>query len=446
MAYWNNLKKRVPSSSPPDPGVARGTGESFADGPATLRRDRIAFAALHHRDFRMYFIASMLAMMADNIEHVISYWVLFQKFHSPILGGFAVISHWTPFLLFSFHAGALADRFDCRGIIQVGQVMFVVVSLAWGIFFLTDTIQLWHAAFLLIVHGLAGVLWEPPALLILHDMVGSEHLESAVRLNAMSRYLGMVLGPVVGGVLLLVLGPPSGLFVNALIYLPMILWSLIVPYTGHTWDAEHQRKPVGMKLRDALEALREVSGNRVIFSMVLLSGAGAFFIGTAFQAHMPEYAHDLSTGDEGFAYSALLTANAAGAVIGGLLLEMGEVLQLRARTAIVCAILFSIAMGWFGLTTNYPLALALLLVAGIFNLAFVTMAQTLVQLLAPVRLRGRLIGVFATANLGLRAFSGVTVGVLGAWIGIHWSLALSAVALLVVTVALLAYTVSGRPD
>ena len=324
--------------------------------------------------------------------------------------------------------------------------MFVVVSLAWGIFFMTGTIQVWHAAFLLIVHGLAGVLWEPPALLILHDMVGSEHLESAVRLNAMSRYLGMVLGPVVGGVLLLVLGPPSGLFVNALIYLPMILWSLIVPYTGHTWDAEHQRKPVGMKLRDALEALREVSGNRVIFSMVLLSGAGAFFIGTAFQAHMPEYAHDLSTGDEGFAYSALLTANAAGAVIGGLLLEMGEVLQLRARTAIVCAILFSIAMGWFGLTTNYPLALALLLVAGIFNLAFVTMAQTLVQLLAPVRLRGRLIGVFATANLGLRAFSGVTVGVLGAWIGIHWSLALSAVALLVVTVALLAYTVSGRPD
>jgi hypothetical protein len=51
-------------------------------------------------------------MTADNIEHVISDWVMFQKFHSPTLGGFAVISHWVPFLLFSFHAGALADRYD----------------------------------------------------------------------------------------------------------------------------------------------------------------------------------------------------------------------------------------------------------------------------------------------------------------------------------------------
>jgi hypothetical protein len=51
----------------------------------------------------------MLVMMADNVEHVISYWMIFQKFHSPELGGFAVFSHWLPFLLFSVPAGALAD-------------------------------------------------------------------------------------------------------------------------------------------------------------------------------------------------------------------------------------------------------------------------------------------------------------------------------------------------
>ena len=56
----------------------------------------------------------MLAMMADNIEHVVSYWLLFQKFHSPVLAGFADISHWTPFLLFSVYFGSLADRYDCR--------------------------------------------------------------------------------------------------------------------------------------------------------------------------------------------------------------------------------------------------------------------------------------------------------------------------------------------
>ena len=79
------------------------------------------FAALHVADYRRYFALGLMAMMADNIEHVISYWVIFQKFHSPALGGFAVISHWVPFLLFSVWAGALADRYDCRTLIQIGQ-------------------------------------------------------------------------------------------------------------------------------------------------------------------------------------------------------------------------------------------------------------------------------------------------------------------------------------
>jgi hypothetical protein len=59
---------------------------------------KVAFAALHHRDYRRYFLVNLFSTMGDNIEHVISYWLLFQKFHSPVLGGFAVISHWTPFL------------------------------------------------------------------------------------------------------------------------------------------------------------------------------------------------------------------------------------------------------------------------------------------------------------------------------------------------------------
>ena len=89
-------------------------------------------------------------MMADNIEHVISYWVVFQKFHSPALGGFAVLSHWLPFLLFSVAVGALADRFDPRRIIQCGMLLFIVASLAGAIFFITDTLQMWHAMLLLV--------------------------------------------------------------------------------------------------------------------------------------------------------------------------------------------------------------------------------------------------------------------------------------------------------
>src|SRR3712207_3255084 len=107
-------------------------------------RDGVAFAALRHSDFRGYFGTYMLSMMADNIEHVISYWIIFETFHSPVLGGFAVISHWAPFLLFGVHIGALADRFDCRRLIGAAQVLFMAMSVAWGILFLTGELQVWH--------------------------------------------------------------------------------------------------------------------------------------------------------------------------------------------------------------------------------------------------------------------------------------------------------------
>lgn len=84
------------------------------------------FAALRNADCRPYLFGAALAMMADNIEHVITYWVLWQKFHSPALAGFEVISHWVPFLLFSVYFGSLADRYDCRRLIQAAQALFML--------------------------------------------------------------------------------------------------------------------------------------------------------------------------------------------------------------------------------------------------------------------------------------------------------------------------------
>src|SRR3954453_23078513 len=93
------------------------------------------FAALRLPGFRAFLVTFMLTMMADNIEHVISYWVAFQKFHSSALGGFAVVSHWLPYLIFSVPVGALNDRFDPRRLIQMGVALFMLVSLGWGYFF-----------------------------------------------------------------------------------------------------------------------------------------------------------------------------------------------------------------------------------------------------------------------------------------------------------------------
>lgn len=397
------------------------------------------FAALRNADCRFYLTGSVLSMMADNVEHVITYWMLWQIFHSPALAGFAVISHWAPFLLFSVYCGSLADRFDCRKVIQAAQIMYMGVSAAWGILFLTDSLEIWHAVVLLIIHGFAGALWAPAEQLMLHDLVGREELPSAVRLNSTARSLGILCGPAVGSALLLGLGPSWGILTNVLIYLPLTLWLLTVPYTGHLRDPGEARKP-RMGMLDALRVIGEVRSNPTLISMVALGGLTALFIGTALGPQMPEFAETLGAGQAGLAYGLLLSANAAGAVIGGILLESTGLLKPNARMAMVSTIVYGLVLVCFALSRSYVLSLALLVVAGMANLASLSIAQTLIQLLAPPEMRGRVVGVFHMSSSGLRVGSGVIVGVGGTLLGIHWTLALSAAVLCTVVLGLLLYT------
>jgi MFS family permease len=396
-----------------------------------------SFAAMRYRGFRAQFSTFVLAMMADNIEHVISYWVVFQKFHSPALAGFAIVSHWLPFLLFSVASGALADRFDPRRVIQTGMALFIIASLSWSYFFVTDSLQMWQAMVILVIHGCAGVLWQTPNQMLLYDIVGPQDLESAVRLNAMARYLAVLAGPAVGGAILLAFGPAPGIMLNTLFYLPLVLWLVNAPYGPRFRKAEQAPRRAVRGLNDIVQTVRDIRKHSVIVSMTLLAGAASFFVGNAYSSQMPGFANDLGHGDPGLAYSVLLAADAAGGLLAGIVLEGGGWLRPQPRSAIVLAMLWCAALAIFSLATNYPLALAFLCAAGFLELSFNAMAQSLVQLNAPPDKRGRVIGLFNMASLGLRAFSGISVGLVGSLIGVHWSLALSALATMAVAGGLL---------
>ena len=393
---------------------------------------------MRHPGFRAQFFTYVLAMMADNIEHVISYWMVFQKFHSPALAGFAVVSHWLPFLVFSVAVGSLADRLNSRRIIQCGMLLFIIASLGWGYFFITGTLQMWHAMVLLVIHGCAGVLWQTPNQLLLYEIVGPSDLMSAVRLNATARYLGVLVGPAVGGAMMLALGPSHGILLNTLFYLPLILWLVNAPYGPRFRVGAPPPHRAVRGFADIVHAIRGIAEHPVVISMTLLAGCSSFFVGNAYSPQMPSFAQDLGHGDPGVSYSMLLAADAAGALLAGVVLEGRGLLPPQARTAIVLAMLWCVSLTGFALATSYLLALALLFGAGFFELSFNAMAQTLVQLHAPVGMRGRVIGLFNMASLGLRAFSGVSVGLLGSFIGVHWSLAMSATVMLAIAASLLA--------
>ncbi|MEK7877275.1 MAG: MFS transporter, partial [Pseudomonadota bacterium] len=274
------------------------------------------------------------------------------------------------------------------------------------------------------------------------DIVGPERLQSAVRLSASARQLGILFGPAVGGGLMLALGPAYGILANALFYLPLALWLWKAPF--RTRSAAAHVGPAVRGLADIVAAIRDIARNRTIVSMTLLAGGASLIVGNAYQAQMPEFAHDLGHGDADIAYSMLLAADAAGALIAGFVLESRGLLQAKPKTAFVLAMLWCCAIGGFAAANTYPLAFALLFVAGFLQLSFAAMAQTLVQIHAPIHIRGRVIGLYNMSSLGLRAFAGVTVGLMGSLIGIHWSLALSAAALLAIIIGLLAFTLRTR--
>lgn len=398
-----------------------------------------SFAAFDVPGFKPYLATFVLTMMADNIEHVISYWVAFQKFHSAALGGFAVVSHWLPFLLFSVIVGALNDRVDSRRIIQAGGILFALASAGWGYFFVTDTLQMWHAMVLLVIHGCAGVLWSTSSQVLLYDIVGTQSLASAVRLSATGRYLGVLIGPGVGSLIMVTLGPTRGILLNTLFYLPLLVWLARAPYGRH-YRADRTKPARAVRgLADIVHTIREVRLIPVLATMITLAGCVSFFVGNSYHAQMPSFSRDVGHGDPGITYTMLLGADAAGALLaGGLLEARGGIFKLEIKSAVLLAVAWASALFGFAITRSYPIALLLLFAAGFCELSFSSMNQTLVQMNAPEASRGRVLGLYTMAASGLRTFSGITVGLLGSVAGVHVSLALAAGA--VVVAALLLFT------
>ena len=399
---------------------------------------RRAFEALGVRGYRMYLATFMLTMMADNIEHVISYWVAFQKFHSAALGGFAVVSHWLPYLLFSVAVGALNDRFDSRRLIQAGAVLFMAVSLGWGYFFVTGTLQMWHAMVLLVLHGCAGVLWITSSQVLLYDIVGPAALPSAVRLNATARYLGMLVGPGVGSLIMLTLGPIARhLRQRALLPAALALADRARP-TAAT-SAGDRGRPQARGARAAPTSCRRsarFAACPVLGAMVLLAGAASFFVGNSYQAQMPGFAQDLGHGDPGAAYTLLLGADAAGALVAGFLLESAR--RAAAHHAARSAMKLAHAVGGGAVR----LRLRAHLYAGPAAAVRGGLLRAVVQQhgadagadeRAGRHRAGACSGLFNMSSAGLRTFSGVTVGLAGSLVTVHASLAASAGAFLVAT-------------
>ena len=397
------------------------------------------FAALRAPWYKGYLAGGSLMMAGDNAEHAITYWVMWQTFHSPLLAGFAVISHWLPHLLFSIPFGGLADRFDCRRIIQVSCAAFGLASLIWGFLFLTESLQPWHCIVLLLWHGFASALWHPADGVMLYDIVGPRDLTSAVRLMSTGLSLGQLAGPALGAVALFTVGPAIGMFLNAALYLPFAIYLLVLPLDGHRRRAHAGPR---LRFREVFGVLRELPRYPSILVVMLLQGAVAVFIGTAIMPLLPEFGNLLGLDASGFGYGLLLIATSAGAVAGGLGLEAIGRIRASTRLAIISTLVFALCCLVFALSRSFALTLIVLAISGIASIVSSSTSQTVVQLQAPDDRRGRFVGAYGMTSMGLRLGSGILLGLLAGTVGVPTAIAIDSVALAAVAAALLIIVVA----
>lgn len=380
-------------------------------------------------------------MAGDNLEHAITYFVMWQTFHSPLLAGLAVLTHWLPHLFFSIPFGALADRFDCRRLIQISALLFISVSVGWGVLFMVGDLQPWQCVLLLLVHGFASAIWKAPEQLMLYDMVGQESLPSAVRLNATGITLGQLVGPAIGAVFLFTIGPTLGMFLNVAFYLPFVVYLFIVPITGHVRDSGRRAAP---RLRDIVDVLRDVPNYPSILVVMILQGAVALFIGVALLPLLPEFGSLLGQQAQGLGYAILVSAMAGGAVISGITLEAIGRIRASTRLAIGAGTVFAAGVLVFSLSRSFGLSIAALVIAGASNLITASTSQTIVQLDAPPDRRGRFVGAAGMTGQGFQAGSGLLIGLLASGLGVAGGVTAVSAALLVITTTLLIVVLARR--
>lgn len=375
-------------------------------------------------------------MAADDVEHVIGYWVIWQISHSPFWLGYAVVAHWLPFTLFAFYTGSLADRIDSRRLIQISQGMYILASLSWGALYLTHLLQLWHVALIIVLHGLAGVIFSPSSQLLIHHMVGEERLVSAISLNSSLRQIAIGIGPLISGFLMAVVGPGLGFLANALIYLPLAILMLRIPYGG-VERAPESRRGERRGWRSTFEGLQTVRSSPTIVGLLFIVAVTSLILGNAFQALMPIFAERLQASPTG--YSLLLSAHGVGAILGGAILGLIGSTHLRPLVVTAGALVWSFLLIIFASSTWFPLSLVSLFLVGVVYIIFASMGQSIVQAWAPPAVRGRVIGVYTFAANGLRAASGLIVGMMSSLLGAPLALVWSsgAIGLLVLAASIL---------
>ncbi len=383
-------------------------------------RWRNTFAALRHRNYRLFFSGQLVSVIGTWMQTVAIGWLVYQLSNSALTLGVVRFLGAIPVTLLTLVGGAVADRVEKRRIVVMTESTAMVLAFVLAALVYFGVVKIWHIALIGLLEGITDAFDIPARQSFVVEMVGKDDLMNAIALNSSLFNGARVFGPALAGVLIAVVGVTGCFFLNGVSYFAIVAAYLAMRLPAASRRAE--RKPMWHEM---LEALRYVRGHRILLAVISLVTVVSLF-GWPYSVLLPVFARDvLHVGASGYGY--LMAANGVGALVGALTLaSLGDSPHKR-KLFFGGLFGFCTMIGLFALSRAYWLSAASLAGSGFFMIIFFATANTSVQTRVPDELRGRVMGIYALAFLGLTPFGSLIAGSIAKVTSASFAVALGAV-------------------
>jgi MFS family permease len=388
-----------------------------------VRAGRTTFAALAVPNYRRYYGGQAVSLIGTWMQMTAQSWLVLTLTHSSTALGVVVALQTLPVLLLGPYGGVIADRVDKRRLMIALQSAMGIQALILGVLTVTGSVTVWQIGILAALLGLNNAFENPARQSFMMELVGADHLRTAVSLNSVLVNAARTVGPAVAGILIATVGDGVCFLANAASFVAVV-FSLTTMDTGALSPSPPARRARG-QLREGLRYIRNAPGLAVPLVMMALAGCLTY----EFQVTLPVMAdRGLHVGAAGFGF--MTAAMGIGAVAGGLFVAARG--QTGLRPLVTAAFAFGAALGLATLAPDLSLELLALALVGAGSIAFMSTGNSTLQLGAAPDMRGRVMSLWFVAFQGSTPIGGPVVGATMAALGPRAGLGLGTVTAILV--------------
>ncbi|MGB6404746.1 MAG: MFS transporter, partial [Candidatus Sulfotelmatobacter sp.] len=381
-----------------------GAVASAEAAPERLSRWQLAWRALRHRNFQLFFSGQLISLIGTWMQSVAQSWLVYRMTGSALLLGSVGFASQVPVFLFAPLGGIAADRFDRRYIVIATQTASMLLAFILAALTLFHRVQVWHVFVLASLLGVVNAFDIPGRQSFLVDMVGKEDLMNAIALNSSMFNGARVIGPAIAGILVAKIGEGWCFFANAVSYIAVIIGLLLMRVIAP------MRAAMASPLEHMMEGFRFVNQTAPIRALLLLLGLVSL-VGMPYVVLMPIFADQiLHGGARGLGI--LMGATGVGALLGALTLAFREGVKGLGRWVAWCCAGFGASLIVFALSRTFWVSVILLLPVGYCMMLQMACSNTLIQVMVPDALRGRVMAVYSMMFRGMAPIGALFGGAL----------------------------------